>query len=221
MNENFVEYRAYRDKRDAQDLIDILDDHKIEYILEDNSLPLDINAVLGGGGDNMRLYVLKIDKKDFERVDAFEEECLKKEVENMDKDYYLYEYTDDELMEIILKKEEWNKFDYLAAQKILKERNKEINPELLTAINKLRVEDLSKPEESQKVMIYAGYFFAIIGGFIGFFIGLSLMYYKKTLPDGTVVYGFSEKDRKQGKNILVCSIICIVFWLFVRFYVIM
>jgi len=216
MNENFVEYRTYIDKRDAQDLIDILDEHKIEYVLEDNSLPLD--AVFGGG-DNTKLYVLKIDKKDFEQMDAFEEECLKKVVESIDKDYYLYEYNDDELMEIILKKEEWNKFDYLAAQKILKERNKEISPELLAAINKQRMEDLSKPEESQKMMIYAGYFFAIFGGLIGIFIGLSLMYYKKTLPDGTV-HGFSEKDRKQGKNILICSIIGLAFWAFVRYYII-
>ena len=102
------------------------------------------------------------------------------------------------------------------AQKILKERGKEINPELLNVIEKQRLEELSKQEELPKMWIYFGYFFAIIGGFLGVLIGYYIMSYKKTLSNGESVYFYKKEDRKQGQNILICSIIGIVFWLIIR-----
>ena len=43
-----------------------------------------------------------------------------------------------------------------------------------------------------------GYFFTIIGGLLGIFIGYSLFTVKKTLPNGKKVYSYSENDRKHG-----------------------
>lgn len=83
-----------------------------------------------------------------------------------------------------MKKDEWSKFDYLAAQKILKERGNEVKPELLNVIRKQRIADLTVQEESPKWLIYLGYFSAIFGGFLGVFIGFYLMKYKKSLPNG-------------------------------------
>ena len=213
MEENFVTYRKFIFKDDALDLIEILKENNIDYVLDDNSSRLDSSF---GNDDNTKQFVLKIEKENFERVEELEEKSISKSLDNVDKNYYLFESSDEDLIEIVLKKEEWNKFDYLLAQKILKERGKEINQDLIKAINKRRVEDLKTEEASPKWLIFIGYLFSILGGFIGILIGLYLMNYKKTLPNGETIYGFGKEDRNSGKNVFICSIMGIIFWLVVR-----
>ena len=213
MEENFVTYRKFIFKDDALDLIEILKENNIDYVLDDNSSRLDSSF---GNDDNTKQFVLKIEKENFERVEELEEKSISKSLDNVDKSYYLFESSDEDLIEIVLKKEEWNKFDYLLAQKILKERGKEINQDLIKAINKRRVEDLKTEEASPKWLIFIGYLFSILGGFIGIFIGLYLMNYKKTLPNGETIYGFGKEDRNSGKNVFICSLMGIIFWLIVR-----
>ena len=213
MEENFVTYRKFIFKDDALDLIEILKENNIDYVLDDNSSRLDSSF---GNDDNTKQFVLKIEKENFERVEELEEKSISKSLDNIDKSYYLFESSDEDLIEIVLKKEEWNKFDYLLAQKILKERGKEINQDLIKAINKRRIDDLKTEEASPKWLIYIGYLFSVLGGFIGIFIGLYLMNYKKTLPNGETIYGFGTEDRKSGKNVFICSIMGVIFWLIVR-----
>ena len=130
------------------------------------------------------------------------------QIDSVDKDYYLFNFTDLELMEVITKRDEWGHLDFILAQKILKERGKEIKPEVVELLKKQRLEELAKPEENQKAWIYAGYITAVLGGFLGIFIGWHLSTYKKTLPNGDRVYGHSQSDRKHGNRILIIGVIC-------------
>ena len=213
MEDNFATYRKFIFKDDSLDLIEILKEHKIDFILSDNSSRLDSTF---GNDDNTKQFALKIERANFKKVEELEEDLISKSLDNVNKDYYLFEFSDEELIEIVLKSEEWNKFDYLLAQKILKERGKEVNLDLIKAINKRRIDDLKTEEASPKWLIYIGYLFSVLGGFIGIFIGLYLMNYKKTLPNGETIYGFGTEDRKSGKNVFICSIMGVIFWLIVR-----
>ena len=112
-----------------------------------------------------------------------------------------------ELYDILLKSDEWNKFDYSLAQKILRDRGKNIDKELLDSLKKQRLEDLAKPDENQKPWIIAGYVFALLGGFLGLIIGYFLWTSKKTLPNGQKVYSYSSNDRKHGKYIFYIALI--------------
>ena len=49
-----------------------------------------------------------------------------KEIEVIDDDYYLLSFSDDELIDVVSKSDEWNKFDVSLAKKLLKERGNEI-----------------------------------------------------------------------------------------------
>lgn len=214
--EELSTYQKFIYKDNALEVIELLKENQIDYKLEDNSSRLDSSF---GGDDNTAEFLLKIRKIDFNKVEELEEELFKSSLEKVDEDYFLYEYLDEDLVEIVIKKEEWNKFDYLLAQKILKQRGKEVNPELLNVINKQRIKDLSVQEASPKWLIYSGYVFAILGGYIGFFIGLYIMKFRRALPNGDKIYVYNLEDRKQGQNVLICSIIGIVFWLVIRFIV--
>ena len=211
--ENFLRYRKFIYKEDALELIKILKDNDIDYQLEENPIGIDANF---GADVNNNEFILKIDKNVFGKVEKLEEELMKSNINNVDENYYLYEFSDEELIEIIIKKEEWNKFDYLLAQKILKDKGKEINSDLLNVIEKQKIEELTREEKLPKMWIYFGYFFAVIGGFLGVLIGYYIMTYKRTLSNGESVYLYKKEDRKQGQNILICSIIGIAFWLIIR-----
>ena len=216
MEENFSTYRKFIYKEDALDLIEVLEENKIDFVLEDNSMRVDSSF---GKTENNAEFLLKIKKENFQKVEKIEEDIIVKNLNKVDKNYYLFDSSDEELMEIILKKEEWSKFDYFLAQKILKERGKEISPDLLNTINKTRLKELSNYEVTPNWLIYLGYFFAVIGGFFGVVIGLYILKMKKTLPNGETMYVYNNEDRKRGESVLISSIIGIVFWLIMRIFV--
>ncbi|MBC8110349.1 MAG: hypothetical protein H7Y04_04745 [Verrucomicrobia bacterium] len=188
-------------------------ENNIEYILEDNSPSLDATY---GNTEFSHDFRVKLRKQDFEKADALLLNIYTNQWQAVEEDYYLLDFTDEELLEIITKRDEWNQFDYLLAQKLLKERGKEINPEVVSLLRKQRIKALAKTEESQKALIYMGYYMGILGGFLGIFIGWHLLKHKKTLPNGDVVYAYSLTDRKHGNRMVIIGVIFLLFWCLIR-----
>jgi hypothetical protein len=214
-NSQFITFQKFNLKEDAVELANFLKESKIEYRIEDISSGLDGNF---GGSELTKDYLIKLQKEDFEKADVLLLQLSSNLVETIGSDHYLHDFTDEELKEIIVKKDEWSHLDYLLAQKILKERGHEIAPEEIERHRKQRLEDLAKPEERQTTWIIIGYIMAFLGGFMGIFIGWYLKTHRKTLPNGDRVYNYIESDRKQGGRILTLSIISLVFWIGVRIY---
>ena len=121
----------------------------------------------------------------------------------------MFTFSDDELIDILKHPDEWGRFDFLLSQKILKEKGKAIEPILLEAFRKQRNEELAKPDPGTSIWIPIGFVFAMLGGFLGLFLGWYIYKGKKTLPDGKSIYLFNETERKYGQAIFVAS--CIIF----------
>ena len=161
-------------------------------------------------------FYVKLKKDDFKKADSLLLDESAKELENVDKDHYLYAFTDEELFDILSKPDEWNEFDYQLSQQILKERGKVINADTIDLLRKQRINELAKPEEGQRNWIYAGYLFAMLGGLLGIFIGWHLSTFKKTLPNGERVYGHTQDDRRHGKRIFIIGLIMFIVWVAVK-----
>lgn len=129
-----------------------------------------------------------------------------------------FEFTNEELIDLVSKKDEWSKLDYLLAQKILKERGQEITHNKIKELTNERIVDLSTHEKSQTTFIIWGYIFALLGGIIGILIAWHLKSSKKILPSGDQVYVYSEYDRKQANIIQIISCISIILAIIVRFF---
>lgn len=204
MIQNPIAFRNFPTLSLAKELETLLNNNNIKTVLADNIAPIDITF---SGSTLQNQYEIKIDSSDFEKADAI----LEKEAENLldtiDKDHYLLSFTNEELYEVLLNSDEWNVFDYKLAQKLLTDRGKTIDSEMLTSLKKERLKILSKPEENQKPWIIAGYTFALLGGGIGIIIGYSLWKSKKTLPNGERIYSYNTEDRNSGKKIFIISII--------------
>lgn len=210
----FITFQKFNFQEDAVELASFLRESEIEYRIE--NMPPSLGANFGN--PDAKEFLVKLQQKDFEKADKLLLQLSSKLIETADSSHYLFGFTNEELKEIVVKKDEWNHFDYLLAQKILKERGEEINSEQIKIYRKNRLEDLSKPEEHQGTWIFIGYFFAFLGGFLGIFIGWYLKTHKKTLPNGDRVFNYSKSDRRNGGRILFIAVISLVLWVLIKMF---
>ncbi|WDF45796.1 hypothetical protein PQ459_12910 [Chryseobacterium sp. KACC 21268] len=216
-----VIFRKSINKSIIEEVASILERESIDFQLIDNEKYFDATFVT----DPSKIeYQLLIQKDDFENAEKL---ITKYYSENLviPEDYYLKEFSDEELTEIIHKKDEWNEFDYEVAKSLLKDRGIVISETDIERINSERLEKLKtnyeKPNEV-KNLIVLGYIFSVIGFFASFVmtfclfisygVSLVILKLKKQLPNGERVYYFNERDRKHGRRILVLSLIFTVFW---------
>jgi len=210
MKEEFVIFEKFNTESLAVDFGSLLNKNKIDFLIENISINFD--PILSNN-EFGKEYCIKIKKDDFEKANDILREKAKTEINEIQDDYYLLSFSNEELIEVIKKSDEWNKFDVELAHKLLKERGNEITAEQINEIKTQRIIELSKPEEGQNIYIIIGYVCALLGGLLGVFIGWHLSTYKKTLPNGNRIYAYSENDRKQGNRILILGAIFIVFWI--------
>ena len=213
MLENFLTFQKFNDIASANDLADHLNQAGIESIIEDNSKLFDPNFAFNSVEPAISL---KIRQEDFPQAHKALEEYYRLQLVDVDPNYYLFEFTNLELMEIIWKPDEWGAFDYQLAQKILKDRGKEVTPQHAEQLKSQRNLELAKPETNNLLWITLGYISAFFGGFFGLIIGWTIGYLKKTLPDGQRVYVYKESDRWHGKCIFLISIVSMIAWIFIN-----
>ena len=212
MNEEFLIYEKFNSQRSAEALARTLEENSIDYSIENISIKMD--PILSNN-EFGKEYCVKIRKDDFEKLDSILQKQARSEIGNLQDDYPLLQFSDQELIEVLEKSDEWNKFDVELAHKLLKERGTEITAENLKEIRSSRIAELSKPDESQRIYIIVGYITAFLGGVLGVFIGWHLATFKKTLPNGSRVYAYSDYDRKQGNRILSIGVIAIIIYIFI------
>lgn len=178
-------FKKLADHTQASVLVKLLRDNNIKCKLVEVASSWDASF---GGGELTRVFEVKILQSDFNRANNILENQAEASISHVDKDHYLFEFTNEELFDILLKPDEWNEFDYKLATKILNDRGENVSEELINSIKNQRIKGLEKPEVSQKTWIYAGYLFSLLGGILGVFIGWHIWRATKVLPDGRKVF---------------------------------
>ena len=215
MEENYSIFRKFSNLEQASEMKELLKEHDIESRLADNVPPVDVTF---SGSTLLNEIEISIKQSDFKQANHILEKNAENLIDEIDKDYYLFEFTNEELYEILLKSDEWNEFDYSLAQKILIKRGKSIDKELLNSLKNERLKQLAAPEGNQKPWIIAGYIFALIGGLLGLVIGYFLWTSKKNLPNGQKVYSYSKEDQTHGKYIFYIGLIVAPATLLIRVF---
>ncbi|HVW98513.1 MAG TPA: hypothetical protein VHA56_21280 [Mucilaginibacter sp.] len=206
MEPEFITYQKFNDQALADELAEFLRGHGVEYFIEEDSLTFNPSFALND--EFAKEYAIKIKSTDFELVNRLLNQEADKDIENVDKDHYLFTFSDAELMDVIKKADEWNAFDVRLARKILADRGVAMSDEEIAEIKRERIDELKKPESSQLGWIITGYVIAVgciampfFISIVGLFIGWHLSRFKKTLPDGSRVYAYNDTDRRHGRII--------------------
>lgn len=187
----------------AEQIAGLLRKEKIECHLQDNTHAY-VKIV---GYNEIDLGItLNIKGEDFPKADKILEAYYSTEIDQVDKDYYLFEFTDQELKDILSHPYEWGMFDYQLAKKILKGKGIEYSEDFITAKKEEKINELSKIKKIPLYKLIIGYLLALFfppGGMIN---GFLIVNNRNILPNGQKFYIHSEADRKHGKIIIAISI---------------
>lgn len=211
--DRFVLFQSFMDEGDAMPVIEVLKENKIEYNVEIYKEPID--SVIAGEVARDKYY-LKIRSQDFPKANEALDQVILKNLSSLEPDYYLFSFSSEELLEIIKKPDEWSRQDFLIARKILEERGIPIDDEQVSRMKSKRIHDLAKEEKEPTIKIIAGYITAFLANPIGLFLGLALLVTKKTLPDGSRVFAYTEGTRNHGRAIFIISLAMLILLIMAR-----
>lgn len=201
--EELRSFRRTGDIGQANELLKELEKHNIAGKINEIGSSLDASF---GATEITREFEVALKPSDFERANNILQNNALSDLSQVDPGHYLFEFTNEELYDILLKPDEWNELDYNLTIKILKDRGQSVDEDLLLSLKKQRLEDLSKPEESNFGWILFGYISAALGGILGLFLGWHIWKSTKTLPDGKIVYTYNQKDRSHGQIIFYLGV---------------
>jgi hypothetical protein len=202
MENEYLVFRRFSDKNEALVVSELLRLNDFVFLLEDSRVSFDPTFSFN---ESRLEYFIKLAQKDFSRADSVLLEHAKKQLNQVEDTYYLFSFTDSELLDVVAKRDMWSNMDYVLALRLLQERGHEINEETLSRYSHERLIDLAKPTKSGKDIIFIGYVTAIWGGVIGLIIGWHLSTHKKTLPNGQNVFTYTRMNRIHGQVIFCIS----------------
>ena len=208
--EEFVAYRKFSLLPAAEDMIELLKKNNIPYEFEDNSPSADLSATYGSVPQSE--FIVKIMKEDFSKTDTLLEKEALEIIPTLDKEYYLFSFTNDELYDVIENYDKWNTVDFILAQQILRERGEVLTDEVTIEKKERRIRDLAEPESAMQGWIFIGYISAVLGGVLGMFIGYHHWKFKKRLPNGERVFTYDEISREKGRILFYTGAFFFIIW---------
>lgn len=190
--------------KEAETIGDILLENGITFRIAKNEGDLDY--VIQGEAPTNKFEIL-LNEQDVPVAGKMLSDLAATQLNQVSSDHYLFSFSNDELLNVLIEKNEWNEIDVLLSEKILTERGVAIDFNKLDEQRKSRNSELSKPKGGQFGWIVVGYISAILGGFFGLVIGYFIWKAKNTLPSGQKVPAYNEKARKHGLAIFLISLI--------------
>jgi hypothetical protein len=137
----FLTFQQFNDAGLASAIADKLKAQRIECVVEK------VKPLLEPGffrNPIEQTIHLKVRAADFDRAHKALEEHYRHQLQDVDPGYYLFSFTDMELLEIVAKPDEWGHFDYVLARDVLAERGLEIPPETIEQMKQDRLRVLAR-----------------------------------------------------------------------------
>lgn len=129
----FIEYLKFPDFDIALEYTRILEENGIPFELDDSAMRFNVHASYETWDKN---YILRLHESDIERAEKLFDQQLKKEVQEITEEHYLYSFADKDILEIIANQNEWSKTEVALALKIAKERQIELTAEKIKGAKK-------------------------------------------------------------------------------------
>jgi len=212
----YVLFRVFRDEEDLKFFTDVLDDREIDYRVEHPQLAND-NIITNTQGAQFSEnamqydYMLMIAADDMERAQLELRSHIVEYFKNAgsEENNLLNDFSDEELLDVVKKPDEWSEEDIAMAQALLEKRGKHLSDEVIEAYRQKRLEEVRKPKFGGYVTIIIGYIFAFLGGIIGIFLAASLLG-KKRIFNGEKVNAYDKATRINAFIYLTISIAVVI-----------
>jgi len=147
---DFVNYQTFSNLDEATGLIDLLNTNNIPFEVDDSSLRYDVSNA--NSNPMEQGLIIKISANDAEKVDKLN---LKVELESSD-DHFLYTFSDNDIVDVIVNPENWTEEEAAIANKILKQRNIKPTAELIKSLRKDKIIENKNEQTKQKNIVKGG-----------------------------------------------------------------
>ncbi len=210
MRTQFVKYRSFNDKSLARELYQKLSEAGIPVVWEDTEGFFDVTFA---NNEILHIYYVKIKQEDFKKADELLMNSIMETDQQPIGDYYLFSFSNEELIDVLKSPDEWNAFDLYWAKKILASKGIELTEEELEQQKTKRIEELKKPWILDKLWLFCAFSLWVVAlGFVHIYAAIAVIFIssyisfsKKTMPDGQRVMAFSDTDRLLGKVCLAAG----------------
>jgi len=202
----FIPYRRFDTMQIAQEFIEKLNESGIIFELDE--YPKETGTLFYNLSENG--IQINLCQDDFDKANSIT--LQDNELNGINEDYYLYDFSDEELIEVLVKPYEWGEIDRTLAPKILIQRGYNLEDLDIEQKKEDYIQALAQPQKESLLLIIVGYGFAIVGGLLGLAIGWGLDNMKTSLPNGKQVYTYTEKCRKHGMRIFKLGVIMLTFY---------
>jgi len=145
--ESLIPFRRFDSWQNTQQFVEILEKMGIEYKLEE----YDKNPVVLGSLLTEKEFLIKVRRDDFEDADKLILQATEINIQDIDPNHYLFGFTDEELIEILVKPNEWGEIDRILAQKLLIDREYDIDSLDIENKSKKYAEQLAKEQEQEEI----------------------------------------------------------------------
>lgn len=203
-------FKSFYDEQQAIALQQFLQSRGIDAVIVRNRPVVD--KVLTGDGLEKDIFI-KIDPDNFDHANRIIDEQIEQNLSQIDPDYYLFSFADDELFEIVQKADEWSNQDVVLARRILKDRGYDLSEKQVKDIRSTRIRELAVQEEDSPWWTYIGFLAAFSMPIIGLIMGLSILQSRKLLPDGRKIPTYNPRARSRGRGLIILSSVTLTIWL--------
>jgi hypothetical protein len=217
MQDNPIVFKTLTNIEEAEKIGEHLALGGIAYEIESPPQLLDRNFI---GEQPMPEHYIKIRPSDFTKANEIVEEFYKNIAVTVGKDYYLYDFSDDQILDVANHKNEWGDLNYYVALEILTKRGISYDKQLTNALEEEAAAIAPHPAKPfYLVLIYIllavsfilPYPYLSIAGLI---VGSFLYGASKTLKNGTRIPYYDANSRKNGIIIIAIAVLSIVWFLF-------
>ena len=138
---NFKTFQTFNDPGLASAIADRLKAQRIVCLVEKVEPLLEPSFFRNTVEQNI---LLKVRAADLDRAHRVLEEYYEHQLQDVDPNYYLFSFTDIELLDIIAKPDEWGHFDYVLARELLAKRGLPIPDETIRQMKQQRLRQLAQ-----------------------------------------------------------------------------
>lgn len=205
----FKTFMSLTDSVIADEMVQILEAHNIAYKLQDTSKDFDASFA---NNEAKNSFLIMLNPNDFDKASLLLEENVKLEINDINSQHPLFDFTTEELKDVVKNYDEWHPADVKLARQLLEKENIVVEDSDIKEQQNKKMIVAQAPEKSSLLTLAMGYTFCLMGGLAGIGIAIFLMIGKRTMTDGTKKYIYSKSDRAHGLYMLVAGAIIFLFF---------
>ena len=194
---NYLTFERFPIPELAQPLADMLREHGIPVRVEDSKgMYFDVTFA---NNEHDRQVTVKIPQTEFIKANRIYDAYVDAHLGTLEKDYYLFDFDNAELNDVLLHPDAWSRTDYRLAKALLAERGHEAA--VVHAEKKLEIPGARQSGIPFWIIILLFIFTCKIP-FVGLVSGWFLAYGKRTLQTGLQEYLYTNRARNSGKALM-------------------